>query len=357
MGIGGAERQMGYLVEGLAARGLDVHVIVAFPTRFDEVLRGAGVTLHTLGGKSKYDVRVLFRLFALLRRLRPDLVQTWLSQMDIFGGAAAVANGIPWVLSERSSAACYPSTPLNLARTAVAKRATAVVANSAGGAAYWKSRTPGRVEVVPNIVVREAIAGAPPVSSAPAGEIVLYAGRFGPEKNLQHLVEALGVVLPSRESVHAVFCGDGPLRATIERQVHERNLGDRVTFLGNVPDVWSWMKRAALVTSVGTYEGDPNVALEAIAAGTPLVVSDIPAHRDLLDAASAVFVDARDPDDIARGIMQGLDDREAAAARARRAERVLDGRTPGEIAARYDAIYQSLLRGAETPIENRRRLS
>src|SRR5207247_7944342 len=110
------------------------------------------------------------------------------------------------------------------------------------------------------------------------------------EKNLDVLLEALVDVFAGHPA-KAVFCGDGPLRGALEQKAASLGISDRTQFLGTVPNVWSWMKRAAVVVSVGLFEGDPNAVLEAIACGTPLVVSDIAGHRALLNESSAWVVD------------------------------------------------------------------
>jgi glycosyltransferase involved in cell wall biosynthesis len=92
------------------------------------------------------------------------------------------------------------------------------------------------------------------------------------------------------------------------------------------------------------FEGDPNVVLEAIACGTPLVVSDIAAHRALLDETSARLVEPHSAVAIADGLLAALGDRAEARARADRARAVVAARTSEEIAARYVDVFESVMR-------------
>src|SRR4051794_3208157 len=95
---GGAEQQLRDLAPALATRGHDVHVAVIFPG-----VHSAGLTpkctVHELGARGNRDPHIVSRIFNCMRRLRPDLVQTWLTHMDIVAGASATLLRIPWVLS------------------------------------------------------------------------------------------------------------------------------------------------------------------------------------------------------------------------------------------------------------------
>jgi glycosyltransferase involved in cell wall biosynthesis len=66
------------------------------------------------------------------------------------------------------------------------------------------------------------------------------------------------------------------------------------------------MKRARVFVSLSRYEGSPNVVLEAAACGTPLVLSDIAAHRDLVGDETASFVDCDDAEQAAEAIRAAI---------------------------------------------------
>jgi glycosyltransferase involved in cell wall biosynthesis len=249
----------------------------------------------------------------------------------------------------------YPPTIVHRLRSAIGARADLIVPNSVGGAEYWRgiTRDPRRIRVIPNVVPQTEIDAAPHLTSEETGfdatdEVVLYVGRFSAEKNLETLLDAVSQVVESRKSAF-VFCGDGPLRAQIEGKALELGIADRTRFPGNVANVWSWMKRADAMVAVSLFEGNPNAVLEAIAAGTPLVVSDIPAHRALLNDDSAWFIDPASASSIAAGLVAALSDRSEARARAARARAVVASRSADEIAARYEEVYRELLARRQRP--------
>jgi glycosyltransferase involved in cell wall biosynthesis len=349
MGAGGAERQLAYLCAELPALGWEVHVALVAGGPNLVRLRESGATVHTLRARSNYDPALPWRLWRLVRRVRPDLVQVWLSQMEVLGGVVATVSRIPWILSERSSAPAYPDSVRSRVRVLLAGGAGAVVANSAGGARYWEPwrRPPVALTVIPNAVpLREidatAAAGPDRTGLDPTREVVLYVGRFDPEKNLDALIASLPVVL-RRPGTVAILCGDGPTRSAVQASVIGLGLADRVRLVGFVPDPWVWMKRASVLVSPSLFEGHPNAVLEAAACGCPLVVSDIPAHRDFLDPESAVLVNTRDRTALADAILGVLADPEAAVRRAKSARARIESWAPAETARRYDRVYRRTL--------------
>src|SRR5262249_55236524 len=134
----------------------------------------------------------------------------------------------------------------------------------------------------------------------PSEPVILYVGRLAVEKNVEVLLAAMARVL-DRTSARVVILGDGPLRPRIEAWTADM-VKDRVRIAGDASDVWAWMKRASVMVSLALFEGSPNTVLEAMACACPLVVSDIPAHRELLGDDSAFFVDPRSPEAAADAI-------------------------------------------------------
>jgi len=123
----------------------------------------------------------------------------------------------------------------------------------------------------------------------------------------------------------------------------ELGVAHRLVFTGFVENLWDLMKRANALVSLSRFEGRPNVVLEAMACGCPLVVSDIPAHREILDERSALFADPDDPAAAAAALKATLVCGDEARGRAR-AARVSDAGLPVEETARlYEQLYLSLL--------------
>jgi glycosyltransferase involved in cell wall biosynthesis len=261
--------------------------------------------------------------------------------------------GTPQVISERSSSQAHPGNLRDRVRIFATSGASAVVSNSPGGDEYWRGRNNGRLHrfVIPNALPLNEIEQSVPVPAAgpgvrPGQKIVLYLGRFDKEKNLESLVRALGRVLQN-PTVVAFLCGEGPMRPAIGRMIYEEGLSGRVFLPGYVLDPWSWMKRADVFVSVSLFEGMPNSVMEAMACGCPIVASDIPQHREILEENEATFVLPGDPDRIASGIDRLLGDPEEGRLKALRAKERASRWSIPAMAERYDRVYLEILGAAK----------
>jgi len=348
LGGGGAERQLTYLAQAFVEMGWDVHVAIVQGGPNLTRLERTGATIHRLHGISNYDPRILYQLLGTIRRIKPDVAQCWLLQMEVMGGLASLLSRIPWVFCERASEEAYPSSLKMWLRVKVGRLATAIVSNSQTGDRYWAARTREGVKrrVIPNCVPFEEIVATLPVNLAEIGvttgdPVLLIAGRMEPQKNFETLIRALRLVMASRP-VQAVLCGEGSLRGLVERLVEQNGLANRVRVVGYVSNLWSLMKRADVTVSVSWFEGSPNVVLEAMACGCPLVVSDIPTHREILDEDAAVFVDPANPQRVADGIIRSLGDPEKAQQRARIAQDHVQRYSLSTVAKEYADLYREL---------------
>jgi glycosyltransferase involved in cell wall biosynthesis len=348
---GGAERQLALLAPELCRLGLEVHIAfgqlgVNSEANLDLISR-SDIKLHRIPSLTNYDPTILLRILRVIRLVRPDLIQTWILQMDVLGGLAAILAGVPFVLSERSSTLMYPRTWKYWLRTQVGQRASSIIANSEGGAAYWKPRTT-RIAVIRNGLSLDLIKNASPADLASLGfptgaRLILFAGRFSAEKNIDVLVRALDKVLVEKMDCIALLFGAGELQSNIQSRVGMARARDRIRLLGYTNELWSWMRRASAFLSISRFEGNPNAVLEAMAIGCPLVVSDIPQHREILDDSTALFCDPNSVEDVAVAISKALSNPAAAAARAEVARQKTTEWSVKEAAGRYFQLYNTVL--------------
>ena len=177
--------------------------------------------------------------------------------------------------------------------------------------------------------------------------VILFVGRFDPRNGLDTLIEAFRRVRSPRRPAQLVVVGGGPLRGYYQRLAR----GDRdVTFVGPMLDERpGFFAHAAVYACPTTIASFGITLLEAMASATPIVCSDIPGFRDVVQhEREALMVPRGDPRALADGIVRLLDD-------AGLAERL--GRTGRERAFGYAwprvtdeilAVYDSLLR--RTPV-------
>lgn len=142
-------------------------------------------------------------------------------------------------------------------------------------------RFPDHLEVIYNPHDLTAITEAASVALEPddaalfSGKTVVFLGRLTGQKALWHLIRAFQAVLRRGVEARLIFIGDGDPEMTgyLKHSVSGYGISERVTFLGRSPNPYKYLARADVLALSSHYEGTPNVIVEAIALGVPVVSS------------------------------------------------------------------------------------
>jgi glycosyltransferase involved in cell wall biosynthesis len=343
---GGAERQLYMLAAQQARRGLNVHVAIRRGGVHLQAMKDCGVRVHELGNLRSINPRLFLAIRRVLKSVKPQIVQTWLPQMDILGGLAALQSGAGWIVSERTSREYYAEVPVVAwSRLLLGQFASAVVANSDGGERYWQeaARRPLKLAMIRNALDFEHIRKAAfPSTESFRRPLLLVVGRFTREKALEVIVRSIRN-LPGAGSINVVMIGEGVERPNVEKEIDAGALSARITILPYQPDWWRWLKVADGLISMSRYEGNPNVVLEAMAGGCPVILSDIPGHREIADASCAIFVPVDDVQALSTAVTELVANKEAALQRAENASARVGSLTIEASADAYDAVYDDVL--------------
>jgi glycosyltransferase involved in cell wall biosynthesis len=119
---------------------------------------------------------------------------------------------------------------------------------------------------------------------SPQGLLIGTVGRMRPEKNHEVLLTSLRRLRAARVDCHLVIAGDGPLCDQLKRRAAELEVADRVAFIGEVEDVRPVLTAMDVFVLPSTaVESFSNAALEAMAVGRPVILSDIGGAREMID--------------------------------------------------------------------------
>jgi glycosyltransferase involved in cell wall biosynthesis len=143
----------------------------------------------------------------------------------------------------------------------------------------------------------------------PTAEAVVYVGRMDVKKGLRELVEAAVSLHPLRPDLHVYMIGEGADRPLIEAAIMA---GNAATYVHALPecafdDVAVWMAASDLVTLPSYMEGCPNVVLEALACGRPVVATNVGGIPEILNDECGCLVPPRDPSMLAQALGSVLD--------------------------------------------------
>ena len=150
---------------------------------------------------------------------------------------------------------------------------------------------------------------ASPAAARPERPYALYVGSFSKRKNFDVVMDVASRLVAERPDLDFVFVGDRSKIFEADRQI-DSPLASRLKFTGQVDDLGTlvdYYRNAAVFVFPSLYESSGLPPIEAMACHCPVVVSDIPAHRERCGTA-AIFCDPRDPNDIYAAVRRVVDD-------------------------------------------------
>ena len=314
----GTEKQMGLLARGLPGDEFDVHVCaLSRGGPLAEELVAAGLQVTTIGMRWQIDPQAYWRLRRHVARLQPDLIHTWLGAADAYGNRAARACGVRWLVAARQYVDPWKGwTELAVDRY-LARRSSVVVANSPSVRDFYVHHG------LPAEKFRVISGGVP--SAEPSGttrrqllaelglpqrsRLIAVVGRLRPRKRIKDAIWAADLLKVIRDDVHLLIIGDGPHRDRLYRFRDQVVIRDKVHFLGHRSDVPRMMPHFDVLWSTSGCEGQSGAIMEAMAAGVPVVATDIPGTRDLVvPGKTGYLVPPGDRAAVARHTNRLLDD-------------------------------------------------
>jgi glycosyltransferase involved in cell wall biosynthesis len=350
---GGAERSLVQIVKRLDRNRWEPFVFcLSGPGELVGALRDAGVMVACLGANKRQHVGVVWRLARRLKKLRPAIVQTFLYHANITGRLAAKAAGVPHIVSgirvaeKRSQFRLW----LDHATCWMVDRHVCVSRDVAAFSADTGRLPADKISVIPNGVDAAELASASRADLTPLGiptgaRTLLFVGRLDPQKGPFLLLMSVKDLLPIYPELHVLFVGDGPLREELRAWVQRAGLESRIHFAGRRNDVPSLLRAADLFVLPSAWEGLPNVLLEAMAAGVPVIATAVEGVSDLLvDHETGLMVPPNSPRDLAGAITVLLASPLQSRKMAESAQHVAAERFKWkEIVAQYEHLYEGLL--------------
>lgn len=275
LGRGGSEKQLVRLAAGLGAAGCQVAVwSLEAGGYYEAPLRQLGLAVESFG-PGAIPVR-LARLIWSLRGFRPHVIQSMHSYANLYahlaarvlGGAVSVgALRGDWEDMQRGNGRW--ARPLLAWPDAVAVNSGRVLDELVAHGVVERGQGHYLANEIEVPEPRDSWAASPAVP-------VLFAGRMIPGKRLDHFLEALALARAEEPALVGLIAGDGPVRAAMERRaagLAPLNSPGAVTWLGQVDDMASLYRRAAILLFCSEHEGTPNAVIEAMAASLPVVTT------------------------------------------------------------------------------------
>ncbi len=320
--VGGIERQLIQQLEAYDQKRFELHIITLFrPSEkqahfYDDVPEY--VHIHRVAFKGLTDVKSWYMLLKLLRQVRPDVVissmfsaNTAFRLLKPFCGYAVIAREHNTYIEKNLFRRIFDHILFYMtdALVAVSSDVADFIAQQA-----WLPRS--RIQVIPNGIDIESVA----VAQSRANElraqkreefgipldsnIILSVGRLKSQKNHQLLLKSFVEYTQKGGKSHLVLVGEGVERSALEaqRNTFDTSIQSRIHLVGHQKS-YEWYPAADLFVLVSRHEGFPNVLLEAIAFGLPVVTTKVPGVLELMTTGGITRIVKEIPGEIAEGIL------------------------------------------------------
>src|SRR3954469_11411013 len=289
------------------AVGGDVQVASLAPRGpVSDQIEAAGIAVHALDAKGSRDARVVARLHKLIARERIDTVFSFLVHAN--AAAAAVSLFARDVRLLQSIQTTQPQPKWHWKVQKLAQRAAEMIVvpspSVAQVAREWSDVPEKKIVIIPNAIDPNDFrrgAASPPSADFPIG----FLGRLDPIKRIPDLVKAMQDI----PRAHLHIFGEGPARAEIEQTAQDHRLRLRVTLHGAVNHPQDALSQIQLLVLPSAAEGFGLVLIEAMAAGIPVVATDVPGIRDVVkDGETGLLVPPAQPAQLADAINRIMTD-------------------------------------------------
>lgn len=332
------------LAEGSAKQAMEVGIFCLNDKGND--IQDAFVRIYRSRHSNRYSLRIFESLNAAIDDFKPDVLHAWLpGSVTIPAMLLALKNRLPCVFSYR--VAMMFNRPLAVIEYVLALfAASRIVTNNSvkqANAAYrLLYRLKDGVHIRNAVSVETGLLNVPALKSVDELHKVLFVGRITKQKNWPCLLRAIPLVDPGCD-VQLVVCGEGEEKEQLLAMADELDIAKKVQNLGYQQNIYPIMRSCDMLVLPSWYEGMPNVLLEALSIGLPCIVSDIPAHRDIIgDTGCALLFDPSNPKELAVriGLLSG--DQTTARGMAERGKIVAQDYCPERMVREYRELYSSI---------------
>lgn len=348
METGGAQKLLSELLPALARIGTETSLVVFRRTgnHLEKILEENGIEIISLGIDNNKSPR-------LIPALRKHIAGADLAHIHLFPSlyeAAAASAGLPTplVYTEHSTSNRRRSRrwmrPIERRVYSAYTRIAAISQPAAEALNEWlgEKATP-RIVTIENGIDIGKIRDAEPIFPAPGCKIILMISRFSPSKDQQTLIRALPLV--ADKDIKVIFAGDGPTIPECRHLAETLGLSRRILFLGSRSDAPSLAKGATIGVQSSNWEGFGLTAVEMMAAGIPVIASDVEGLRQVVEGAGLLFPKG-DEKMLARQIDALLRDSALYDETARKSLLRADDYSIARTARKYEELYKSILNGS-----------
>jgi len=344
--IGGAERLFVDLCNALDA---DKTIVVLIgdsdlqPNLRSELRRD--IEVHNVRVRRLTWAKDVWTLSRLFRDSGCDVVHTHMFWPNLYGSLAARLAGVSAIITSEHGRNEWKRRWHKWVEVNVISRYADVRLCVSQDILRMRRDVDGVPEDILRIVPNGTVVPSPQPQTAQQGTVIGSVGRLVSAKDYPMMIRAVSILISRGVDVNLEIVGQGEKREAIEASIRKEGVESKVTLAGSQANVSDWLARWRVFVSSSVREGQPVALLEAMAAGLPCAVTAAGGVPDTLtDGVEGIVVPPGDPEALADGIQQLLDDAELSEIYGRAArERVIQDFSIESLASRCRQIYASVL--------------
>lgn len=353
---GGAERVATLLANAWSAQGHEVSLLTfeavgtepayRLSDRIDLQPLGLAAVSGTVLGGIAHNLGRIWSLRQSLQRLDPDVVVSFLTETNVLAIVAGLGSKWPTIVSERIHPAHHPiSRSWGLLRKVSYPRAAAIVVQGADIARWVRSEIGADGEIIPNPIDTSEFSPRIFHAESRPRKQLLAVGRLSHQKGYDILIRGFAAAAPSIPEWNLNIYGDGPQEAELRAMIAELQLGGRVFINKSVSEIADIYRAADALVHPARYEGYPNVIVEALASGLPVIASNSQeAVRGLLgNGKYGVLYETEKPESLAQVLIETLHDRDRCEVLAKAGPDSVRANDVTAISARWIALFQGAI--------------
>jgi glycosyltransferase involved in cell wall biosynthesis len=313
--IAGTEIATYNIATYLAKRGHEVHVITSFDEGLPKESSEQGFYVHRIGWRKVRFLGIIsfwLKMTLIVRNIKPETIHCQDLGMGIPGYLASKLLKRPYSVWGQGSDVYLPSFLSRLLSKFVLRNADVAIALTEDMKKKMQNICDREILVIPNGIDLKNFQDLPPKHSIRKSlgigindEVILFVGRFRPEKGLKYLIYAMQIIKQKNVSARLMLVGEGPEENNLRQLVHQLNLNS-VTFVGQIANekVPQFMMAADIFMLPSLSEGLPNVVLEAMASGLPIVASKVGGLPEIIiEGINGFLVEPKNAEQIAEKVI------------------------------------------------------
>ncbi|MBA7509985.1 N-acetylgalactosamine-N,N'-diacetylbacillosaminyl-diphospho-undecaprenol 4-alpha-N-acetylgalactosaminyltransferase [subsurface metagenome] len=276
---GGAEKQMQYILRYIDRKKFELNLAVFHLTGTENELVPEDVPIFDLGTKLRpASIFLTYKLISLIKKIKPDRILSFLWGTNLISILAGILTKTDFLISERTFSKIdikgYSLPKLRKKMISLlypkAEKITTVSYDVRENLCKYFDIPESKIEVIYNGIDLEKIKKLKNEYEINLQSYLLACGGLHKWKNYDFLIE----VMAELKSLSLVILGEGPLRKHLKEKAE--SLGVDLILPGYINNPYPYFKKARAFVLTSLYEGFPNVVLEAMACGVPVVSVDCP---------------------------------------------------------------------------------